>query len=158
MLLVCSRQLYTDWVTSVDRSTHTLAHHHTANLTANHINTCKFSVKKLVGSHWGKYIHWAIKVRIASAKMLLYDKQKFFLLYKYTCNYSSLVGSTHYSSQLDDKKKVVTPWFNRPSLLHRSLASGIVCTGKTKKILILPNQYSTYYNYWHSRSCCRISK
>ena len=62
--------------------------------------------------------------------MLLYDKQTIFLLYTYTCNYSSLVGSTHYCSQLDDKKKVVTPWFNRPRLLHRSLASGIVCTGK----------------------------
>ena len=69
--------------------------------------------------------------------MLLYDKQTIFLLHKYTCNYSSLVGSSHYiaSSQLDrDKMKVVTPWFNRPSLLHRSLASGIVCTGKNTVI------------------------
>ena len=60
----------------------------------------------------------------------LYDKQTIFLLYTYTCNYSSLVGSAHYSSQLDDKKKVVTPWFNRPTLFNRSLSSGIVCTGK----------------------------
>ena len=36
------------------------------------------------------------------------NKKFSFSISAYTYNYSSLVGSSHYSSQLDNKKKIVT--------------------------------------------------